>query len=79
VKTCDAPEAPHYLTALEEGCLSPKGVQWLAGHVKRCETCRIFVATLVAELGQVESTGTHRTAPVERGRSKPAERRQPRR
>ncbi|HEX8113408.1 MAG TPA: hypothetical protein VF516_37015 [Kofleriaceae bacterium] len=37
--------AIHDLAALAEGNLSPQGLQRLAGHLRRCQTC---AATLIA-------------------------------
>lgn len=63
VEGCEDLHAPHDLAALQEGHLSLEGVRRLAGHLKQCESCRIFVAGLVTELGRADSTGTHRKAP----------------
>ncbi len=75
VEGCEDLHAPHDLAALQEGHLSLEGVRRLAGHLKRCESCRIFFAGLVAELGAAESTGMHRKAPelqqVERAAERP--------
>lgn len=72
---CEDLHAPHDLAALQEGHLSPEGARRLAGHLKGCESCRIFVVGLVAELGPAESTGTHRKTPelrrVERAAEQP--------
>lgn len=60
---CDDLHAPHNLAALREGHLSPDGIQRLAQHVVRCTTCKLLVATIVAETRRAESTGTHAAAP----------------
>lgn len=60
---CDDLHAPHDLAALREGHLSPDGIQRLARHVVRCTTCKLVVATIVAETRRAESTGMHAAAP----------------
>lgn len=62
-RRCDDLYATHDLAALREGHLSPDGVQRLARHVTTCVTCKILVATIVAEASRAESTGTHAAAP----------------
>ena len=60
---CDDLYAPRDLAALQEGHLSPDGIQRFARHVARCKTCKILVATIVAEVNRAESTGMHAVMP----------------
>jgi hypothetical protein len=62
-RRCDDLYATHDLAALREGHLSPDGIHRLARHVTTCATCKILVATIVAEASRAESTGTHPAAP----------------
>lgn len=59
---CDDLYATHDLAALREGHLSPDSIRRLARHVTTCTTCKILVATIVAEASRAESTGMHAAA-----------------
>lgn len=65
-RVCDDLYATHDLAALREGHLSADSIRRLARHVTTCTTCKILVATIVAEASRAESTGMHAAAP-ERG------------
>jgi hypothetical protein len=58
---CEDLYAPHDLAALREGHLSSDGIRRLATHVRRCATCQIVVATVVAETTRADSTDTQVT------------------
>ena len=62
-RRCDDLYATHDLAALREGHLSPDSIRRLARHVTTCTTCKILVATIVAEVSRAESTGMHAAAP----------------
>jgi hypothetical protein len=46
---CEDPYSALDLAGLEQGTLSRYEIRRLAKHLTQCETCRIFVAILVAE------------------------------
>jgi hypothetical protein len=56
---CDDTDASFDFAALRQGRLSPDGIQRLAKHVVRCATCKLLVASIVAEASRAESTGMH--------------------
>lgn len=65
---CDDVHAPHDLAALREGQLSSDGIRRLAAHVRRCATCQLVVATVVAETTRADSTDTQVTSQAARRR-----------
>jgi hypothetical protein len=64
---CNDPVATHDLAAFRAGLLSPAGIQRLAGHVAGCSSCKLFIATMVAEATGVDSTAMHAMARRSRG------------
>ena len=65
---CDDVHAPHDLAALREGQLSSDGIRRLAAHLRRCATCQLVVATVVAETTRADSTDTQVTSQAARRR-----------